>query len=83
MLSSAASLPWGLNGRRPSLHPAVLNGEQRRQTAGRLLFPGPYSLLRPGSDPASGISEGMVKSHTSRGMAALRAELAHEQESRL
>lgn len=32
---------------------------------------------------AMGISEGIVNSHTSRGMAALHAELAHEQESRL
>jgi RNA polymerase sigma factor (sigma-70 family) len=32
---------------------------------------------------AMGISEGMVKSHTSQGMAALRAKLAHGQESRL
>jgi RNA polymerase sigma-70 factor (sigma-E family) len=32
---------------------------------------------------AMGISEGMVKSHTSQGMAVLRAELAHGQESRL
>lgn len=32
---------------------------------------------------AMGISEGMVKGYTSRGMAALRAELAHGQESRL
>jgi RNA polymerase sigma-70 factor (sigma-E family) len=31
---------------------------------------------------AMGISEGMVKSHTSQGIAALRAELAHGQESR-